>query len=355
MTNSCRIELSPAVFLDVGEQLKDHCYKDSSHDIASLYHELLKFQSQPFQTRRLEIKRLLDFAYSSTLLTFSFKLDHLSVCDSCVRKRLGLSDRSWRRYIKQFKDGELLDEKVEVISRALSARGALARAWFRQEVSEIGESYPNIDRIDLPPMTRVAFYLMYKQAHPIDFIKQSTFFSIWKKEFQHVKPPRQVRLGKCQVCVETLEDLQKSRKNPKRLAEIREKRRNHFSDVKKDRNAYHDTVALARAYPEKYLSIVIDTMDQKKTHLPRFFNLVKDQAYSHLRVRCVGVIVHGKVNVKRGFFLTSQWSCDSNVTIECLVRTLESIGWHNLPNTIFIQMDNTSKENKNERYAFASF
>lgn len=47
------------------------------------------------------------------------------------------------------------------------------------------------------------------------------------------------------------------------------------------------------------------------------------------------------------FFPGSKFSPDTNSNLECLRRILDHIGPDNLPETLFIQLDNTCKDNKN--------
>lgn len=50
----------------------------------------------------------------------------------------------------------------------------------------------------------------------------------------------------------------------------------------------------AKSYPNKYLSLIIDGMDQSKTQLPHVVHAIKfTSAMWKLRVHLVGVIVHG--------------------------------------------------------------
>lgn len=65
--------------------------------------------------------------------------------------------------------------------------------------------------------------------------------------------------------------------------------------------------------------------------------------------RLIGGLLYFKHAIQPfGFFFPgSKFSADTNSNLECLRRILEHIGIDNLPDTLFIQLDNTCKDNKN--------
>ncbi|XP_053384146.1 uncharacterized protein LOC128550076 [Mercenaria mercenaria] len=100
-----------------------------------------------------------------------------------------------------------------------------------------------------------------------------------------------------------------------------------------------------RTEPDKYLSIILDGMDQKKTELPHYLYLSSFvSSLWKLKTHLVGVIVHGIGNY--GFFDYYQYPHGSNLTIHCLLSTLY-MQKDSLPDTLYLQMDNCARENKN--------
>jgi len=88
--------------------------------------------------------------------------------------------------------------------------------------------------------------------------------------------------------------------------------------------------------PEKYLSIIVDAMDQRKTCLPYFCNPLKNIANEFiLKLKLIGAIVHGLGNFV--FWLTQQISGGTNVTVECIRRLLLVLVQQNvvLPPTLY--------------------
>jgi hypothetical protein len=93
------------------------------------------------------------------------------------------------------------------------------------------------------------------------------------------------------------------------------------------------------------MSIIIDGMDQAKTTLPHFVHASKfTSTMWRLRVHLVGVIVHG-VGVY-GFFDLFEFSHSTNLTLSVLMNIFY-IHRDSLPDTLYLQMDNCARENKN--------
>ena len=120
-----------------------------------------------------------------------------------------------------------------------------------------------------------------------------------------------------------------------------------------ERKKYHDHRVKARLTPTKCVAVIIDGMDQAKTNLPNTKIIAKStSSLWRLRTHVTGVLVHtkapcGKLAYAYVHFL--QWPHDSNLTITLLLDTLIQYQKENtLPTTLYIQMDNTARENKNK-------
>ena len=114
------------------------------------------------------------------------------------------------------------------------------------------------------------------------------------------------------------------------------------------RKRYYDNRQKARHEPNKYLSIIIDGMDQNKTNLPHLARKNKSACNMWvLRTHITGAIVHGR----RSFAFIDEhlWPHDSNLSMNILLSILSQL--ENLPPTLFIQLDNCFRENKN-RFVF---
>ena len=94
-------------------------------------------------------------------------------------------------------------------------------------------------------------------------------------------------------------------------------------------------------------------MDQAKTNVPNTKVIAKSTfSLWRLRTHLTGVLLHTKTSCGKlayAFIDLLQWAHDSNLTITLLVRVLIDYAQsHPLPETLYIQMDNASRENKNK-------
>ena len=115
---------------------------------------------------------------------------------------------------------------------------------------------------------------------------------------------------------------------------------------------YHRHREKSRATPIKSITIIIDGMDQAKTNLPNTKAISKStSALWRLRTHITGALLHTKSPCGKLAFVfidLLQWPHDSNLKITVLVNVLlEYSKDRSLPETLHIQLDNTSRENKN--------
>ncbi|KAL3700868.1 hypothetical protein R1sor_018890 [Riccia sorocarpa] len=99
--------------------------------------------------------------------------------------------------------------------------------------------------------------------------------------------------------------------------------------------------------PKDCAYIQIDNMDQKKTALPHFARQSKSvDGAALVGVHLVGAMIfHGKLQT-RVFLTYNNLKSDSNLTITVLQKVL--LEWEGtLPPTLYLQLDNTVRENKN--------
>jgi hypothetical protein len=98
------------------------------------------------------------------------------------------------------------------------------------------------------------------------------------------------------------------------------------------------------------MCLYIDGMDQAKTYVPK--KPYKDTSEDDvLHCKLTGCLVYRKAIHSYGYFLPGKkFQADSNANLESLRRVLEDIAQSRngqLPKKLYIQMDNTCKDNKN--------
>ena len=120
-----------------------------------------------------------------------------------------------------------------------------------------------------------------------------------------------------------------------------------------ERKKYYKHIRKAKTQPTKYLSIIIDGMDQQCTALPKLQPTPKalnhnDQLNTHI----TGCIVHGRG--QHAFIDFKEYPHDSNLTMNILLQILLQYS-SSLPPILYLQLDNTARENKNRHlFAFCS-
>lgn len=117
-----------------------------------------------------------------------------------------------------------------------------------------------------------------------------------------------------------------------------------------ERKKYHLHREKARANPNRYITIIIDGMDQSKTNLPSMVQEAKStQNLFRLRTHLTGALVHTRSPHGKhifAFYDMLQWAHDSNMTIQVLSQVVHSFR-DKLPPTLYLQLDNCGHENKN--------
>jgi hypothetical protein len=134
---------------------------------------------------------------------------------------------------------------------------------------------------------------------------------------------------------------------------IRQERREHLHFQSTMRRRYYAHRDLARQEPETYLSTIADGMDQAKVKVPRTGRASKGLT-TQFDISLEGVLTHGPMGRMDFYIVPHTFKGGSNVTIHCLneslKRTQKAYAEHGKkwPTTWFLQLDNTSKENKNQ-------
>lgn len=124
----------------------------------------------------------------------------------------------------------------------------------------------------------------------------------------------------------------------------------YLHNFRQERSKYQHHREKSRSQPHKYLTIIIDGMDQNKTNLPNLFPTPKAvQAVYRLQTHCTCVLAHTRCpKGKRAyaFYDICQWPQDTNLTIHALVHVLLDF-CENMPEVLYLQLDNAGNQNKN--------
>ena len=145
----------------------------------------------------------------------------------------------------------------------------------------------------------------------------------------------------CKVC-ESFQRRILEAKTKEEREQLKRLRRRHVSKQQRERKQYYSNRAKAILNKNRYLSIIVDGMDQQKTNVPLASQKVNFT--TQLTQRVMGVRVHG---IRTYVFVTDDTvKGGANYIISVLHYVLKDLAARNeLPNsrpTLFLQLDNCS-------------
>ena len=246
----------------------------------------------------------------------------------------------------------------------------------------IGDYLPEVGserrkKIEIPVKNRARLYMLYRQgvmAETLRGVCRATFYKLLSRaDFAYLRFPskKKANFHKCEACLKLEKALLEAR-DVLTIAIARRQYAYHLLHMMKERDLYARTKmkasmatphTVADPYAESVLSLIVDGMDQDKSKLPLVKSRVSDSAKRapRLPVHIIGLIDHRDVTNSDGYqiILTrgSEWGSDSCATIQVIWNAILAYSNRHgmLPKTLEIQMDNTSKDNKNRHVlAFAA-
>ena len=249
--------------------------------------------------------------------------------------------------------GVLKDRKVS--DKASNFKKNEVRSWILLFAKHVGDKAPNETVTVLPYRQVLPIWQEYVddiEAGDGQFGKPCGL-THFRNIFNKVSVQHKIRLLRntgsfvtCTICTAYHSRLRKVRSIEER-EQLKQYRRDHLNKQRIQREKYYYHRSKAISYPDEYLCIIMDGMDQKKTNLPVLGRYTKDEA--PLRLRLVGVKVHGKRNY--AFLVDSTVPGGGNLMIEILRQVLNDLDEKNeLPTKnpkFYLQVDNCG-ENKNK-------
>jgi hypothetical protein len=142
--------------------------------------------------------------------------------------------------------------------------------------------------------------------------------------------------------------------NKATLCQLQNEYRAHIDLVQNERKKYYHHREKSKRNPKKYLTIIVDGMDQNKTNVPQLPNKCKStQNLWILRTHLTGALAHTQSEKGKrayAFFDIMQFPHDCNLTIEVILQILIDMkkNYQIQPEVLYLQLDNCFKENKNK-------
>ena len=332
--------------------LSDCMSKIGKKGLKALRHWYFSLNGDEQDTFLADRLQLVQDSSSRDKVTFDY---YLNVNDRCCRKAfkiaLGIGNMRLNRIQHRCLYGDAILEHLNADYSGRGLVGQHAVNWLQNYFTLHCEVMPTTGRLHLSDnYTRDELFKMYRdemESRSERYVRYSQFTRLWKIKFDNVLIPRKVRMGVCALCA-NLKSMIKGAKNDIAQKECYKKSLTDHRDsqAKERKKAMHHRDKALKS-PGRYMCLMIDGMDQKKTCLPHFARLPKDIAEDCLvQMHLVGCLSYHNV-VKPWVFLTyPNVHNDPNLTITIIQRVLQS--WIGpLPPVLYVQLDNTARENKN--------
>ena len=195
------------------------------------------------------------------------------------------------------------------------------------------------------------FFFYFPHKHDEYYLpSKSYFFRCWRRDpvLKNIVIRKYLRFALCDECVHYRE-LRRTASTEAERNEIKKKERIHHNFVHEERSTYYMRRNQGIFEKQHYLSLIIDGADQAAYGLPHWIEKDKfSSKYQKMPVYLMGALVHGVGTY--GFTYLKNIKHGTNIVIECLHRILVDIYKKQqfIPSVIFLQLDNTWKQNKNK-------
>jgi hypothetical protein len=228
--------------------------------------------------------------------------------------------------------------------------------WMENFINKTGDFMPHKCEIHLSVGSLKRWYDMY-----LNFCRTYTIHTVssyetmrrkYKDMCDFVKIPKCKQFTRCDECDRLDEKIAKS-KTPLEQKKWQILKNQHEDWQYAEREVYWKHRFLARRFPEKYMCLMIDGMDQKKTNVPRYFSRLPKSCdgLEQCTVTVIGAMMHKFRPLVH--YMPNDFKKDCNVTIQILLNCLKDMKklygevgkrW---PSTLFLQLDGAG-DNKNK-------
>jgi hypothetical protein len=228
-------------------------------------------------------------------MDFNFYIGGKSVCNACYAHVLGYSRRQLERWKEDIRSR---DRRSACHGNALKPHEtdhvAIARVVFQKYINGCGCIQPHRQHFCEREGTFLSLVLLQMNTKKKDVraLINASVLESGRKYFSHVQIPKTSRFSKCSVCWEFTSTLEKVINNTMkdRLKKIYQR---HHELQRQERDAYEDVKLDARNRPDKFLSVVVDGMDENTTMVPKMRQTVKNIEGWYVKTHLCGVLVHG--------------------------------------------------------------
>ena len=315
--------------------------------IESVRAELTRFLHLPEAQKTQYIANCITSAPGSSQLLQC--VNGIRVCVALFRAIFKISNYRLYDVKNARKDGRSVERSRSSRNRQ-PEKSAIVSNWL-QDLTQVSEHMPHKDSVHIPYATKTDAYAAFNEdciAKELPAVSESFFNEVWRANFPHIKCRRPHDFAVCKLCVDLQDQMLVSTVEARR-EELRRIQAAHLASVSRDRTLYEQHKDKAKRHPDKFLSIIIDGADQSNYSLPHFYTRSKENDKGRpYAAKLQGAIAHGVATF--AFMVPMNAPAGSNLTIETLHRILLSLfrdGSRPIPPKLYLQLDNTSGQNKN--------
>jgi hypothetical protein len=278
-----------------------------------------------------------------------FVIQQSECCVKCFGKYLAIPYSSLMKVIAKLKNNERVGGSLRGSFREVHPKTHALKAWLTSYASMYGDIQPDCAEVHVPDFYWSHVWLKYKNQADIDIdgaCGYNTFTAFRREYCGWIKLRKVKKFAECQIC-SYLNELMRKALTATATKQHRMTKDDHLIWQSTERMCYYEHRSKSIRYCTTHRSIAIDGMDQSKTDLPSFKREPKDFGglTSH-NVHVTAALVHGEAPTV--YLTDDRLPSDSSMTIEFIILLLEEMAANNnLPSTLYIQLDNTTRENKN--------
>ena len=271
------------------------------------------------------------------------------VCAKACATVFGKSLSHFRKLTKMVDEGQVCTFR-KPRSHARNTWQHAFVPFLDEYANRYGQKMPNKSTIELCVGNKIQIikkFLVHAEAMPEYGPPPDigTCYKLWDKFGKHVICPKRNSFAKCTACTSFKTDLAKVLPVHQRQKIVQAFDR-HLDHQMKERMQYYANRNHARIHPEEAMSVILDGMTQSTTALPWFpHGAPKSVGGIRYDVHVFGALIHG--HTPRVLLHDAGVPTGPNLTIECLWRIMKLNGSEKLPPVLYLQLDNTSSDNKN--------
>ena len=272
------------------------------------------------------------------------------VCLNCWCAFYGCSRSSYFRVQRLLRANEYDFDKADRRSGKVRSVPYLeAVEWVFDYATSFGDYMPDDAVIQFPVCSVEELWTHYRTDFPIGttIVTKGTLGELMRQEYSNITYRHHKNFTQCSFCLQCDSHVQNT-KLPTHLREAWvEKKALHRQWIKVEKRKYYTHRRKARTNPEKYLSIIMDGMDQAKTTLPSVAReSKKTERLARLKTCLTGVLVHGHAPFSLVYVTPDRYPKDANYNCAVLLDVLNRIE-SPLPDTLYLQLDGAG-DNKNK-------